>query len=501
MLLPFRPSKETIRALAVPVGLFLLNIALKSTYLTGRSIAGDEPFSIYHAQLGLGEIISQLSKGNNPPLFEMMLHFWIQAFGISSLSTRFLPMLFGASTVVFVYWIGKRFFNPSIAIAASLLFSVSNYHYFYAYETRVYTFFALMSTISMFSFFSLLKSPNNRKHIVLLTLSNIILVYSHFFGLFIPFIQLFSCLILKELRIIRKTYWLSSGILFLAYLPYIKVLCVRFCASASTGTWVAPAQFSDLFLILRSFLNAPLVVYIALILFFSALIKLIFRRFSGFGIYHKLVFIWFILPYSLMFLVSWKHSPHPVPMFFDRYMIFMTMALYLIICIAADLLAKGFKTKLGLMALIIAVAAFSFKPSAAEGREIEYAIDKVKQYQTKNSIVYLSPGWFVYNFTYYFDKKVFQHNLITGKGDPEMILGSALEKEKVFPVYERDEVDTLNLKKFDRVILIDAGCEYEEVDNKLCDFFKQRLVEKQVYMEGTDIYKVYVYEQKPEQAK
>ncbi len=54
--------------------LVLLNFVLNRGSLTANSIALDEPFSIYVAQFEVSKIIAYLSTGNNPPLFEIILH-------------------------------------------------------------------------------------------------------------------------------------------------------------------------------------------------------------------------------------------------------------------------------------------------------------------------------------------------------------------------------------------------------------------------------------------
>ena len=111
----------------IPIFFILINFYVKFKFISYQSIAGDEPFSIYFSQFNITTIISHLSSGNNPPLFEIILHLWIKLFGISETSVRLLPCLFSSITVYFIYKIGQKFFSFKSAIIASLFFTLSNY--------------------------------------------------------------------------------------------------------------------------------------------------------------------------------------------------------------------------------------------------------------------------------------------------------------------------------------------------------------------------------------
>ncbi|MDO9255412.1 MAG: hypothetical protein Q7U54_07870 [Bacteroidales bacterium] len=95
-------NKSFLLKYYIPLFLVAINFIIKILYLGKMSIANDEPFSIYIAQMDVSSIISQLSKGNNPPLFEIILHYWIKLWGISPFSTRLLPFLFSVATVYFI---------------------------------------------------------------------------------------------------------------------------------------------------------------------------------------------------------------------------------------------------------------------------------------------------------------------------------------------------------------------------------------------------------------
>ncbi len=85
----------------LPVLSMLLNLIIKGLYITNDALAHDEPFSVYYSQFDIINIIKELSKGNNPPLYEIFLHFWISFFGISELSVRFLSLISAIITVFY----------------------------------------------------------------------------------------------------------------------------------------------------------------------------------------------------------------------------------------------------------------------------------------------------------------------------------------------------------------------------------------------------------------
>ena len=68
------------------VWVFLLSFHF--AYLNYNQVCGDEPFSIFHAAMAPGEIVRELLKGNNPPLYEVLLHFWTSAWGYGTVAVR-----------------------------------------------------------------------------------------------------------------------------------------------------------------------------------------------------------------------------------------------------------------------------------------------------------------------------------------------------------------------------------------------------------------------------
>ncbi|MEI6060298.1 MAG: glycosyltransferase family 39 protein [Bacteroidota bacterium] len=445
----------------IPIFLVAINFVLKIIYLDKMSIANDEPFSIYIAQMDVFSIVSQLSKGNNPPLFEIILHYWISIFGISAFATRFLPFIFSVITVVYIYKIGISFFNHKIAIISSLIFTFSTYHIYFSHETRVYSLFALLTTISMYSYLSLVKNRSSKPNLAALTLANILLCYSHFFGIFIPIIQIVSCLILRDIRKkILKNYMISLLVLFISYIPYTRILILRFLDSTINGTWIPAVTFGDLYTMLWRFSNTPVttVVYISII--GIAFVKLMLNRSDKPTVYTKIIIVWFLLPYFLMFISSLKYLPFNVPIFFDRYVIFISIGFYLVVAISIFYVIKPFKQKKYLLFLPIIIAIATCNPNVDNKRRVFEVISKIKELKTKDTYVYFSPDFFEFNFVYYYNLEYFKDygniNLVSK-------IHENLYYEHIYPINNPNQIRVNADSHIDKILFLDALSQYPQL--------------------------------------
>jgi len=307
--------------------LVLINFIIKGIFLPSNSLAGDEPFSVYHAQMNIVSIINLLSKGNNPPLYEIILHFWIKIFGISEFSVRMPSLIFSSITVLFIYKIGIKYLNNRVALYSSFIFIFSNYHILFAHEARVYALLGLLSVISMYYFIGIIqyctidtKIENNlksmvRKKLLILIIINILIIYSHYFGFFILATQ-FTFFVMNKPLITKfwKQLVLVVSVIGLLYIPNIFVALNRFIESSSNGTWVKPVEnlghlFDQIFLYSN---NSRFVYLIVISILLAATWKFFYllkdnKYVKGFFLI-VIIPLFFLTSYSIFFQIPfiWK---------------------------------------------------------------------------------------------------------------------------------------------------------------------------------------------------
>jgi len=445
---------------SLPFLFIVVNLIIKSWYLLENPISFDEPFSIYHAQLDISSIIEQLSRGNNPPFYELFLHYWIKLFGNSPLSVRLPSLIFSSLTVFYIYKIGCKFYSINVGLIASLIFTFSNYHIVYAHEARVYPLFGLLTVVSMYYFLEIINKKNTLKKYIKLLLINLVLCYSHYFGFFIIFIQSFIFLIDRNAYKYHLKNYIKYLLLFiLFYFPNLKILIRRFYESSS-GTWVnKPTGLSNLFDMLSIFSNKPVLNFTILFIFILALSKyLLDKKKQSISVFSKTIIIWFFLPYLIMFFASYK-----IPTFLDRYLIFITIGYYILVSISINYLFDFSKFKYIWVTIIVFGFIFTFNPRFNNKRPIKEIVSKTLELRNNihNSIIIISPKHYVYNYSYYYDKNIFET-----KFDDNLIenIANLLEKEKIYAINNNNDLNGYNN---DNIIFLDAAANCSFPNNNI----------------------------------
>lgn len=439
----------------LPLFFILLGFLLKGFFLGSNSLGGDEPFSVYHSQQSLDRLFAIFRSENNPPLHFLLLHYWIKFFGVSELSVRMPSLIFSAFTVLFIYRIGLRFFNLRIAVIASVLFTFSTYQVLYAHEARAYALMGFLTAVSMFYYLEIIHSKGRKPwKIFWFLLANTLLIYTHFFGFFILFIQFFFILFQRKLLKVHYRFLiLFVLVMLITYSPYLWLILSRF-SSAAGGTWVTPPDgINALYEMLRAFSNTPVTAVFTLAGMGVGLVLLIIkRRQNPNRMATRLILCWFYVPFLFMFVISFW-----IPMFLDRYLMFVSIGFPLMVAVSTDFILQKPKIRLLIPALICLLFIVTVKPNKTNKREVRETVQLVKQLENDKTLVLVAPVHFSLNFIYYYDRELFKY--------PDIEL--AKKKLSEHNLYCINSLEWVDYKSAKRIVLVDAASNFSAPNNNI----------------------------------
>lgn len=457
-----------------PCLLLLLTVILQGWRLTSQEICHDEPFSIYHAQFDVHILADQLKIYNNPPLFEMLLHFWIKVFGIEPLSVRLFPMIFASLSPLALYMFAERFFSRSVAVTGSLLLCFSSLLLYYAHDCRVYSLLVLLSILSM-HFFLMIENRKVRADlpVVGFVIINTLLIYAHYFGFFILFFQATFLLMYNRKRLLY--FALLYIIVLILYIPHLIVFISRFGVSVKNGTWIdPPAGVESLYNMLWSFCNEPLTTVSVILLLLAALAALIVRRKPRTANRAVvLVVIWFVIPFFGMFFISYK-----VPMYISRYLIFCIPAFYLLIAACIDVLFTQRRFNTIIRAIIVILFALTLKINPDKKHRIAEAAQLIKEQKDPLTLVLVYPHDMVPGFAYYYNRESFSE---TGDGKEYHLTDSLLAMENVYVIDNTENLPS-NWLSYRKILFLAVG------NQENGDRLKARLLSHFGLMQDKELY-------------
>jgi hypothetical protein len=332
--------------------------------------------------------------------------------------------------------------NSRVAIGAALIFTFATFQIYFSHEARVYALFNLLATASVYYFLFYFKMPT-LKIAGALVLCNVLLLYSHYLGAVLIFTEacwFVAVNLYKPKRILHFGFMCLLTIALL--LPQILLLYHRFL-NGSFKHWLKAPTITDLYYNILKMLNAPVVAVVCLFIFIAAIINVWqSRKRLMFSLASPTVFIlfWFVVGYFGLFVVSFW-----MPVFLERYLIFVSSALYLLIPIASHYL-WGEEKMMPATAIAVLFFMFSVNLKPDHGRRWQPLIEKIKA-TTKDGIL-IAPGWnypivaYLYNRAYFKDYR----NTV-----------QLLEKDKIYCVYNETSLDLIPVDSFAKVILLDGG--------------------------------------------
>ncbi|MFQ6015959.1 MAG: glycosyltransferase family 39 protein [Anaerolineae bacterium] len=204
----------------------LLAFALRVYGLDGQSLWGDEGWSLEHAQGPLTSVLpSARSEGTMPPLYYLLLHFWLLLTGRTEFALRFPSLFFGVLTVSLICSVGQRLGRDlGTGLVAAFIAALSPFYVYYSQEARMYALMTLFSLLSMYIFLKLLEPGRGNSLALWLgyVVSSTLAIYSYYLTVFVLLAQgLFFLIRWRHYRRLLLGWLGAQGSIFLLFFPWL----------------------------------------------------------------------------------------------------------------------------------------------------------------------------------------------------------------------------------------------------------------------------------------
>ena len=325
--------------------LILAVFTLYGRYLGKQSLWFDEGLSVLFAARPLPELFRTLIYEDlHPPLYYLLLHFWMALAGNSEWAVR-MPSLFAAALLVpFTFAIVREIWAqrtrvsmtwPALGISAAALVGTSPFIAYYAQETRMYSLAATLVLATTWAFLRATRTAARRWWLCFSCLLAASLYTQYFSAFVVPAFVLYALLLDRQWLRHTVLHVLLSGLL---YVPWIVPAYMQLGRLLRTPDYWVTTRIDPLWFartMWRAFLpGAPTFSWLLVILLGILVLVRVARRrllFLGRGRFQSepvrrtaLVFLTFVSPMVLTYA-----AVSIAPKFATRYSIVAAAPLYI----------------------------------------------------------------------------------------------------------------------------------------------------------------------------
>lgn len=205
----------------------LLGFAIRLVRVGDASYWGDELVSVTVGQLPAVEIPGWLGENDpHPPLYYLLLHWWMLLTGPGEFATRYLSVLLGTAGIPLIGALGRRMFGAPVAIAAMLLLAVNPLHIAQARDARMYPLTVALTLASVLLLWEIIRRFRQDRAGHALWIAYVLVsaagLYSHYYAGLVLVAE--GVFMLGTFFSDRRLFWRWTGAAFaigVLYLPWV----------------------------------------------------------------------------------------------------------------------------------------------------------------------------------------------------------------------------------------------------------------------------------------
>ncbi|MDD5111694.1 MAG: glycosyltransferase family 39 protein [Candidatus Altiarchaeota archaeon] len=163
------------------LAIVLLGLAVRLHDIDSKSAWFDEVFVVNHLKESLHDIAMGVGEEGHPPFYYLLAYF---TGADTLLKLRFFSLFFGSLSIMLMYLTARELFGRAEGILSALMLALS---YISVQNSQTARMYALAGFMLLATFYFLVKSlkTGSGKDWILFTLSLALMLYTHYFGLFL----------------------------------------------------------------------------------------------------------------------------------------------------------------------------------------------------------------------------------------------------------------------------------------------------------------------------
>ncbi len=317
---------------------------LRTINLDTQSLWRDEVDAIRFSGWRISDLLAGLTQeGHNGPIFFLLLRPWRNLTGNSEFALRYPSALMGTLVVPLGYMVARQLgFSRRTGLLFGLLLATSPYLVWYGQEAKMYAFLLATVTLAFIAYLKALSGAGARWWVVFVVSSSISF-YLHILSPLMLIVYVAAALLhYGRLRRYWKAWFISMACLTAPYLPLVIWQLSFLIEGTGRGHPFYPLR-KQFFLLLQLY-TSGLLRFVGL----TAIILFVFLFLCGLFLINRrarvekltptkrlLLAAWALLPPVTVYLVSLR-----IPIFEDRYLIYITPAFYLIVVLGLVLVRR-----------------------------------------------------------------------------------------------------------------------------------------------------------------
>jgi mannosyltransferase len=210
---------KKVRCYALSV-LVLMAFALRACHLDFQSLWRDEVDAIAFATRALPRLLSIFAKPKeNGPLYFLLLRPWITLAGDGGFSVRFFSLSFGVLAIPLAYALGRRWLSPLGRLLGALLMAFSPYLIWYSQEAKMYALITFLTMLSLYLYVEAL-ARGRWPYWVAYVVATSLCLYAHILAALIIPLEIILFVVWWPRHRARLKPWLAAiGCVTLPYIP------------------------------------------------------------------------------------------------------------------------------------------------------------------------------------------------------------------------------------------------------------------------------------------